>query len=179
VAELKVACAAHKLVLDKKAARVDIIDIIMKQKIYMVSGFVYNGLSNNYTLQDIKKILKKQNLPISGSKEELLYRLLISQGGAAPTQNMIQTSNVAPKAKKRKLSYGFNDSCFNHDELSMDWNLPTPKRFFRGLDTLPSLKADNSRLCAGYKCSNKFAFNCIQDKCGVCCSGPCLRHGKL
>ena len=34
VAELKVACAAHKLVLDKKAARVDIIDIIMKQKIY-------------------------------------------------------------------------------------------------------------------------------------------------
>ena len=33
VAELKVACAAHKLVLDKKAARVDIIDIIMKKKI--------------------------------------------------------------------------------------------------------------------------------------------------
>lgn len=122
VTELKAACTAHGLKLDKKTTKkASIISHIMKQNIETVSGLVYHGLKKNCTVQDLKDILKNQRLPVSGSKDELISRLMESRGAAIPTQSLITSSKAAPKEKKSKQSHDFDDYFFSdHDVYKKD-----------------------------------------------------------
>ena len=115
VPELKAACEEHGLQLDKKAKRVNIVKMIMDQEIGKVSGLVYQGLKKNCTAQDLKDILKNAGLAVSGSKEDLLRRLLENQGSAPPSASQVAASEAVrekekkEEKKKRKRDYdGYN-----------------------------------------------------------------------
>ena len=121
VPQLKAACLEHGLVLDKKAKRANIVKLIMDQKIEKVCGLAYHGLKKHCKAQELKANLKAAALPVSGTKEDLIRRLLQSQGAGPPTPALVSASQATPKTKKRAFSWDSEmDGEYKRDEEDSD-----------------------------------------------------------
>jgi len=197
VPELKKACKEHSIKLDSKAKRADIVKVIMDQKIEKVSGLAYHGLKKNLTIPQIKEILKNVGIAASGTKEDLLRRLLESQGADLPDTALMTASQATPKEKKRKWSFDEDDeedikiqakmlrfvNNMTHRKLVQNQNkrktsIQSGGRKIHDVMVPPPNSLNpvvNGGKCL---CGNPSAKQCAQRQCGTCCSGPCSRHRK-
>jgi len=105
VPELKATCTEHQIVLDKKAKRANIVKAILGQEFSKIPGLMYHCLAKGCSVDNLKVLLKGKSLPVSGTKEVLLQRLLQSLGATAPSAAQISTAQAKPKEKKKKDSF--------------------------------------------------------------------------
>jgi len=105
VPELKATCTEHQIVLDKKAKRANIVKAILGQELVKIPGLMYQCLAKGCSVDNLKVLLKGNSLPVSGTKEVLLQRLLQSLGATPPSAAQISTAQAKPKEKKKKDSF--------------------------------------------------------------------------
>ena len=105
VPELKATCIEHQIVLDKKAKRANIVKVILGQELVKIPGLMYQCLAKGCSVDNLKVLLKGKSLPVSGTKEVLLQRLLQSLGASPPSAAQISTAQAKPKEKKKKESF--------------------------------------------------------------------------
>jgi len=105
VPELKATCTEHKIILDKKAKRANIVKAILDQELAKIPGLLYQCLAKGCSVDNLKVLLKGKGQPVSGTKEVLLQRLLQALGASPPSAAQISTAQVKPKEKKKKESY--------------------------------------------------------------------------
>ena len=94
VIELKKACREHGITLDSKAKKADIQKAILRENLSNVSGIVYNGLKQFCTADELKEVLRKQSLPISGTKDAMIKRLMAAQDLETPAESQIVAAKV-------------------------------------------------------------------------------------
>ena len=81
VPELKAACTEHQIVLEKKAIRASIVGAILGQKFSKLPGLMFQCLKG-CSVANLKVLLKGKTLPVQGSKDISVLRLLQSLGAA-------------------------------------------------------------------------------------------------
>jgi len=96
VPDIKEVIKSNLIDTGKKTKKVDLIKVIMDQNVKKISILAYDSLNKHLTVNSLKEILKGSGQSCTGTKKDLINRLLQTSGGVSNPQTISITEKPTP-----------------------------------------------------------------------------------
>ena len=114
VPDIKEVIKTNAIECGKKTKKADLIKVIMDQSINKISNLAYDSLNKHLTANSLKEMLKGKGQSCSGTKKDLILRVLQSSGGVETTESISSATKPVP-------ALSFKEMGPDHDLLDEEW----------------------------------------------------------